>query len=352
MKRILAIDGGGVRGVLALEILREVERLVAERHGKQLHEYFDLIAGTSTGAIIGSLLSWGYDVAAIEPLYSEHARTVFTPAPLFKRHRHHYSSAPLGALLRQHFQEPDGSLARFGSPSLKTLLLVTMQNASSGSTWPLCNHPKATFNNRSNPDCNLDLPLWEIVRASAAAPVYFEPEDLQLGAERMHFIDGGVSPYNNPALAAYLHATLPEYKIQWPPGEDELLIISVGTGRFRPPAPSLPVDRQHLLSNARMAMLNIINSVTLHEDMLCRCLGRCLAGHPIDSEVGDLRQSGLPVPKQFTYLRYQQVFSASELQGAPTRGDPTDMDNLEVLDWLREKGRDFARQEVKTEHLL
>ena len=60
-KRILALDGGGLRGILTLGILRHIEAVLAERHGQdtsfRLCHYFDLIAGTSTGAIIGSASS-------------------------------------------------------------------------------------------------------------------------------------------------------------------------------------------------------------------------------------------------------------------------------------------------------
>ena len=51
--------------------------------------------------------------------------------------------------------------------------MVVVRNHSTGSAWPLTNNPDANFNDPSRPDCNLNIPLWELVRASTAAPVYF-----------------------------------------------------------------------------------------------------------------------------------------------------------------------------------
>jgi patatin-like phospholipase/acyl hydrolase len=53
-----------------------------------------------------------------------------------------------------------------------------------------------------NSECNLDFPLWQLVRASAAAPVYFPPEEVMLGGKVHSFIDGGITAYNNAALIA------------------------------------------------------------------------------------------------------------------------------------------------------
>jgi hypothetical protein len=84
-----------------------------------------------------------------------------------------------------------------------------------------------------NSECNLDFPLWQLVRASAAAPVYFPPEEVMLGGKVHSFIDGGITAYNNPALIAYLMATLPCYGINWESGEESMQIVSIGTGITR-----------------------------------------------------------------------------------------------------------------------
>ena len=80
-RRILALDGGGVRGMLTLQYLRAVETMLRARYGRpdfRLHEYFDLIGGTSTGAIIAAGLALGRSVDEIECLYRDLATRIFT----------------------------------------------------------------------------------------------------------------------------------------------------------------------------------------------------------------------------------------------------------------------------------
>jgi len=80
-KRILALDGGGLRGVLTLGMLREIETLLRARHGDdpdfRLCDYFDLIAGTSTGAIIAAALSLGMSVDEVHGHYMRLGQLVF-----------------------------------------------------------------------------------------------------------------------------------------------------------------------------------------------------------------------------------------------------------------------------------
>ena len=72
-------------------------------------------------------------------------------------------------------------------------------------------------------DCNLDLPLWQLVRASTAAPTYFPPEVVTVGTQDFLFVDGGVTMYNNPAFQMFLMATLEPYRLQWKTGVDKML---------------------------------------------------------------------------------------------------------------------------------
>ena len=94
--------------------------------------------------------------------------------------------------------------------------MLVMRNGSTGSTWPITNCPEARYNKRSPDACatNLGLPLWKLIRASAAAPVYFPTEmvkvSTQTGQEKLfEFLDGSISRYDNPILAMFLAATLP-----------------------------------------------------------------------------------------------------------------------------------------------
>src|SRR4029077_2631497 len=93
---------------------------------------------------------------------------------------------------------------------------------------------EAIYNNPQRLDCNLKIPLWQIVRASTAAPIYFPPEILQGDKndpkKTSVFVDGGVTPHNNPAFLLYRMATEPAYRLNWQPGERNLFLLSVGTG--------------------------------------------------------------------------------------------------------------------------
>src|SRR4051812_8453378 len=84
-KKLLAIDGGGIRGVLSLQILQKIEDLLKAQAGRntfRLADYFDYIAGTSTGAIIATGISIGMSVADILRFYEDAGAQMFTKAKL------------------------------------------------------------------------------------------------------------------------------------------------------------------------------------------------------------------------------------------------------------------------------
>src|SRR5215469_12587793 len=92
-KRILALDGGGVRSAISIAFLERLEKLVEEIEGRPtlLGEWFDLIGGTSTGAIIAAALALGYSASDVREFY--HA---------------------LGPrVLRRAFWRPSGMIAKF-----------------------------------------------------------------------------------------------------------------------------------------------------------------------------------------------------------------------------------------------
>ncbi len=254
-------------------------------------------------------------------------------------------------LLRDTFKEDDGSPALLGTRKLHTMLLLTMRNASTGSPWPISNNPHAMYNDRSLSDCNLNLPLWQLVRAGTAAPTYFQPEKLPMGDQEFWFIDGAVSAYNNPALIAFLFAALPEYRMNWETGEDKLLVVSVGTGICRKYPMKRKVSRMTVLEQVEFSFNLTLDSLVMHEDMLCRLWGRCLCGDMIDSEIGDLKGRGLIEKKLFSYVRYDQIFKPDQVLH-PKLGNLLGIDNLKGMPFLREAGAAFAEKTVSGDHLL
>jgi uncharacterized protein len=324
-KRLLSFDGGGIRGLIALEIAGRLETLLRDALGAGedfvLSDYFDYIAGTSTGAIIATCLSLGYSVAQVRDFYLEGAAAMFRRAPLIKQLYYRNVSTNLTAKLRELLRAADGSELKLGDDALQTLLLVIMKNATTNSPWPLSNNPAAMYNDRSQDGCNLELPLWKIVRASTAAPTFFPPEDVTVGGQRFVFVDGAVSVYNNPAFLVFLMATLPQYRLGWQTGEDKMLLVSIGTGSISGASPTLKGSQMSLLYNARTVPLALLDACQNEQDVLCRIFGRCRYGEPIDTEIGDLvesdenfaRDGGPFAPKKFTYMRYNPNISPEGL---------------------------------------
>ena len=87
MKRILSLDGGGIRGVFSLEILLHMQGLLRLHYGSPglvLADHFDFFAGTSTGAIIATCLCWSMQVEEILDLYVKYGETMFQPVPWYR----------------------------------------------------------------------------------------------------------------------------------------------------------------------------------------------------------------------------------------------------------------------------
>jgi hypothetical protein len=365
-KKLLAIDGGGIRGVLALEVLQQVENLLKAKSGNRdfrLADYFDYIAGTSTGGIIAAGLSIGMSVEEILAFYQEAGGQMFVKANLLRRLRYKFEDEPLAAQLKQVF----GIGTTLGSERLRTLLLLVMRNASTDSPWPISNNPYAKYNDRARADCNLDLPLWQLVRASTAAPTYFPAEVIVLGqgpaeAREFVFVDGGVTMYNNPAFQMFLMSTLDRYwaakpEARWRSGADRMLIVSVGTGTSPDARQGLEPDEMNLLFNATTIPSALMFAALNEQDLLCRVFGDCRAGDAIDREVGDLIGSAGPLrPEQklFTYLRYNAELTREGLDALGCRDIAPDsvqrLDSTDGIPDLRRVGKRVAETKVLERH--
>ncbi|MBS4052824.1 MAG: patatin-like phospholipase family protein, partial [Methylomonas sp.] len=280
-KKILACDGGGILGLMSVEILAKLEYDLRVALGKDdkfvLADYFDFVCGTSTGAIIAACIASGMSMDKIRQFYLNSGEQMFDKASLLKRLRYSYNDEPLAKLLKKAFDEQlVESNATLGSSKLRTLLMMVMRNHSTDSPWPVSNNPLAKYNDLSRRDCNLFLPLWQLVRASTAAPTYFPPEVVTFaeGSPEEYnfiFVDGGVTTYNNPAYLAFQMATAAPYKIDWPTGEDRLLIVSVGTGgAAKTLADDTGAEDLNLLHFAKNIPSALMNAASAGWDMACR----------------------------------------------------------------------------------
>ena len=353
-KKLLALDGGGIRGVITLEVLRRLESMLREQLGMGdefvLADYFDYIGGTSTGAVIAAGLAKGLSVEPLLGLYVDRGEEMFDKASLLRRHRYRYGSERFQGLL----QDTLGKDTTLGSEDLRTLLLMVLRNATTDSPWPLSNNPNAIYNDPARVNNNLNIPLWQLVRASTAAPVYFPPEVLAVGDREFVLVDGGLTMYNNPAFQLFLMATLDAYRLGWPATESDLLLVSVGTGISPKADDHLRPGDMNLLFNASSVPAALMFAALNEQDLLCRVFGRCRHGAPIDREVGDLLDNeGLLANRLFTYVRYNAELSRDGLDKLGLHDvSPEDVQKLDSVQHtgdLRRVGEAVAR-DVMPEH--
>ncbi len=363
-RRLLALDGGGIRGAMTLETLAEIERQLRELRGAgpgfRLSDFFDYIGGTSTGAIIAAGLARGMSVAELLDFYVSVGPQMFDKAALWQRWKHLYEADPL----KKKLQEVFGADTNLFPENLRCLLLVVTRNATTDSPWPISSNPLARYNDPGRPDCNLKIPLWRLVRASTAAPVFFPPEVIEWDPDdptkAFVFVDGGVTPYNNPALVLYRMATQPEYRLGWPAGEDKLMLVSVGTGAAPVLGTTADAPESHLLATGKGVLGALMNGAGIEQDINCRVFGRCVYGDVIDREVGDLiprDEAGEPIPlernlgRAFLYARYQPELTATSLAALGLSGIEPEkvqaLDAVDRIDDLRRIGRVAAARDVR-----
>jgi hypothetical protein len=359
-RRLLALDGGGIRGLLTLGVLASLEKQLQERRGDpslRLCDFFDAIAGTSTGAIIAAGLARGMSVARLLSFYQEFGVEAFTKRPLLERWKSRYEN---GALQRKLIAE-FGDATTLEPEHLQCLLLVVTRNATTDSAWPIFSNPWSKYNRKDRKDCNLRIPLWQIVRASTAAPVYFPPEtiawDKDDASKQFVFVDGGTTAYNNPAFLLYRMVTEPAYGLSWPKGESNMLIVSVGTGSAPVVGQSADDPEQNFAAAAVQTLSALMNQAAFDQDLSCRTIGRCVAGAPLDREVGDLiprSPSGDPVPlaedlgRAFLYARYDAMLTTEGLTSIRCGDiDPAHvslLDSVAHMDALGRVGRAVGEQ--------
>ena len=301
-RRLLSIDGGGLCGLIPAEALILMEKQLDDLTGKQLPlcDRFDLIGGTSTGAILAAGLCLGLKASQLRDFYLNFGKEIFTKVFLPIRFWHSYPSGPL----EKHLKEVFGEDTTLGSPKLRTNILIVAKNATQGTTWFFTNNPKGKYYGT-----NASLPLWQIVRASSAAPTFFPPQKISApdGQGQIHnyeFIDGGVSSYNNPSLQLFLEATDRQYNFGWPTGTDKLLLLSLGTGFNSSSVKEGKASRFNLLDWARYSVKGLLGDANLQQNVLMRLIGEHPAG-PVavsQAERDAVQASGAPGEAALSFL--------------------------------------------------
>ena len=215
-KRILSLDGGGTKGIIEIAFLERIESLLASRTSNpaefRLCHYFDLIGGTSTGAIIATALALGMTAAEVKALYFRLAQKIFRKPwfgiPGFAPRFH---ARGLGKVLLEVLGDRP-----LESEDLKTGLAIIAKRLDTGSPWVLTNNPRSKFWNDPDRDAatgkvlhigNRHYRVREVLRASTAAPYYFSPQE---DSHRRDGARGAVRRRQRVALqqsvAAALHA--------------------------------------------------------------------------------------------------------------------------------------------------
>ena len=375
-KKILACDGGGILGLMSVEILAKLESDLRAKLGKPdllLCDYFDFVCGTSTGAVIATCIAAGMDTKTLRDFYVGSGAQMFDKASVFKRLHYTYNDEPLAKLLRAELNRalgyrPEATPATLGDANLRTMLMMVMRNHTTDSPWPVSNNPLAKYNQTDRKDCNLNLPLWQLVRASTAAPTFFPPEIITLAAGtpqeyQFLFVDGGVTTYNNPAFLAFQMATAAPYNVSWATGVDKMLVVSVGTGSAARARPDLKEQDLWLLDHAKSIPSALMNAAAAGWDMACRMVGECRFGTRIDREIGEMVlapgavavSSNWTGPKQFAYVRYDPDVTQAGLNelGLPDvkAGDVQVMDSVKHTKDIQRVGQAFAARHVTLKHL-
>lgn len=203
--KVLAIDGGGIRGIYASHILERIQN----EFNVVFHDDFKIIAGTSTGSIIAAAISLGIPISKITKLYREEGSKIFKPRrlSLWGTIDSRYSSEPLRLALTSVFKDATLSDA-------KTKLIIPATDIGNG-----CVHVfKSPYDERFVRDKNVKV--VDAVLASCSAPSYFPPQRV----DNYQLCDGGLWA-NNPSLVAVTEA-----QTRLNADRSSIRLLSIGTG--------------------------------------------------------------------------------------------------------------------------
>jgi patatin-like phospholipase/acyl hydrolase len=213
-KRILAIDGGGIRGIIPLCFLIELEKQLKVKS----RDFFSLMAGTSTGSIISGALSMGLTAQETLQIYTDLNDRVFRFNPLewiCRLGAFRYRMQPMVGLIKE----------KIGDPKMNDVpndILLTATRVSDGRPFYFVK------DNATNDKSFGKLKLADCIAASSAAPTFFEPWDVPgIGV----CVDGGVGIAGNPAYVACVESQERMPANKYPPGQTT--VVSLGTGFYK-----------------------------------------------------------------------------------------------------------------------
>lgn len=212
----MTLDGGGAKGFYTLGVLKEIEAMI----DCPLHERFDLIFGTSTGAIIAALISLGYTVDQIHELYKEHVPTVM------RANNAGAKTAALSALATEIFGTQTFENVKTGVGIVATRWATERPMIFKGNVSQ-AHGRKGTFK------AGFGVSIADAVQASCSAYPFFDRKTVKTHTgDLIELIDGGYCA-NNPTLYAIADALNALNK-----NRSELRVVNVGVGVYPEPPPS------------------------------------------------------------------------------------------------------------------
>ncbi len=215
--RILSLDGGGAKGFYTLGVLREIEGMI----GCPLCERFDLVFGTSTGAIIAALIALGHRVDEIHALYKEHVPRIM------QRKKPREKSRALAELANEIFGDKKFDAVKTGVGIVATKWVIERPMIFKGSS-------AQAYGRIGTFSPGFGCTIGDAVQASCSAYPFFERKTVKTGTgDTVELVDGGYCA-NNPTLYAIADAFV---AIKVPPAN--LRVVSVGVGVYPEPTPPL-----------------------------------------------------------------------------------------------------------------
>jgi hypothetical protein len=442
-KRLLSFDGGGVRGAISVAFLERIEAIFKEHQEKLLTDYiadkeragiadaklaaareklagpfrladwFDLVGGTSTGSLIAGAIALGFNTDDIKKFYLERAPFVFQ--------RPFWRIPGLQAKFdaRALRQEIDTIVAQrtLDSPDLITGLSVVSKRMDTGSPWILTNNPKSPYWETKPPTKedpgwlgNRHYKLATLVRASTAAPHFFDPEIVQILAEeekkiapagpededwldrlneklgrfprltmlltkiralrvagakganpKTHglFVDGGVTPFNNPSFALLIQVLIEPLGIQWKLGPDNFTFVSIGTGGYRAKLSFTELGFAGPLKLALHSLLSMMGDTQTLALAQMQWLGDCPDPWPINSEIGSLADELPRESRWFRFMRYDMTLEQPWIEAKLKKtlseevvASYRNMDDPKIIAPIYELALEAAEKQVKVEHFF
>jgi hypothetical protein len=452
-KRLLSFDGGGVRGAISVAFLERIETIFKEHQHKLLTDYiaekeragiadanlaaarkklaarfrladwFDLVGGTSTGSLIAGAIALDFNTDDIKKFYLERAPYVF--ARPFWRIPGLQAKFDARALR----QEIDHIVKQrtLDSPDLITGLSVVSKRIDTGSPWILTNNPRAPYWETKPPTKedpgwlgNRYYKLATLVRASTAAPHFFDPEIVQILADEeqqagmqaetqagMHaagpedrdwldrlneklgrfprltmlltklralqvagtkganpkthglFVDGGVTPFNNPSFALLMEVLVEPMGVRWKLGPENFTFVSIGTGGYRAKLSFTELGFAGPVKLALHSLLSMMGDTQTLALAQMQWLGECPDPWPINSAIGTLAGELPSESRWFRFMRYdvqlEKPWLETKLGKVLSEEAVTsyrNMDDPKIIMPIYELALEAAERQVKVEHFF